>query len=81
MSSRREEKERRRQERLAADQARADAGGYHLLLHRNESDMTCAVAATVWDQRLGCPAMNDRVFDAVHAFRDEYIDKGPENVP
>lgn len=56
-------------------------GGYHLLLHQNETDMRYAVAATAWDQRLGCPAMNDRVFDAVRAFRDEYIDKGPEKVP
>lgn len=56
-------------------------GGYHLLLHENGTDMPFAVAATAWDQRLGCPTMNDRVFDALRTFRAEYIDTGPEVVP
>jgi len=55
--------------------------GYHLLLHENTTAMPYAIAATAWDQRLGCPAINDRVFDAIRAFRTEYIDKGPEVVP
>ena len=28
----------------------------------------------------GCPTMNPQVFDAIRAFRDEWIDKGPEKV-
>jgi hypothetical protein len=55
--------------------------GYHMLLHENDTGMSYAVAATAWDQRLGCPAMNDKVFDAIRTFRDEHIDKGPEVVP
>jgi hypothetical protein len=55
-------------------------GGYHLLLFENGTDMPFAVAATAWDHQLGCPTMNDKVFDAIRAFRDEYIDKGPEKV-
>ena len=43
--------------------------------------MQFAVAATAWDQRLGCPTMNDQLFDALRAFRAEYIDKGPEVLP
>jgi hypothetical protein len=56
-------------------------GGYHMLLYENTTDMPFAVAATTWDHQLGCPTMNPQVFDAIRAFRDEYIDKGPEVVP
>ena len=56
-------------------------GGYHMLLFENGTDMPYAVAATAWDHVLGCPSMNERVFDAVRAFRNTYVDKGPETVP
>jgi len=56
-------------------------GGYHLLLFENGTEMPFAVAATAWGHLLGCPGMNDRVFDALRAFRNTYIDKGPEVVP
>jgi hypothetical protein len=55
--------------------------GYHMLLFQNETDMPYAVAATAWGHLLGCPAMNDKVFDAVRAFRKNYVDKGPEIIP
>jgi hypothetical protein len=55
--------------------------GYHLLVYENPTDMPSAVAATAWGHSLTCPEMNDKVFDAIRTFRDEYIDKGPENVP
>jgi hypothetical protein len=56
-------------------------GGYHMLLYQNTTKMPFAVAATAWDHQLGCNTMNDKVFDAIRAFRTEYIDKGPEVVP
>ncbi len=56
-------------------------GGHHLLLFQNDTKMPFAVAATAWDHQLGCPTMNPKVFDAIRAFRTEYIDKGPEIVP
>jgi hypothetical protein len=55
--------------------------GYHLLLFENSTNMDAAVAATAWGQSLTCPEMNDQVFDAIRTFRNEYIDKGPEQVP
>jgi hypothetical protein len=55
--------------------------GYHMLLFENTTDMSYAVAATAWGHSLTCPAMNDKVFDAVRAFRTAYINKGPETVP
>jgi hypothetical protein len=55
--------------------------GYHILLFENATKMPYAVAATAWGHLLGCPKMNDKVFDALRAFRKNYIDKGPETVP
>jgi hypothetical protein len=55
--------------------------GYHMLLFENTTGMPYAVAATAWTQLLGCPKMNDKVFDAIRAFRARYIDHGPETVP
>lgn len=54
--------------------------GYHMLLFQNTTDMKYAVAATAWGHLLGCPAMNDKVYDALRTFRERYIDKGPETV-
>jgi hypothetical protein len=56
-------------------------GGYHLLLYENTTAMPFAVAATAWDHLLGCPEMNEQVFDALRAFRESYVDEGPETVP
>ena len=55
--------------------------GYHLLLFENATNMDAAVAATAWGHSLTCPEMNDKVFDAIRTFRNEYVDKGPEQVP
>jgi hypothetical protein len=52
-----------------------------MLLFENTTHMPYAVAATAWGHLLGCPQMNDRVFDALRTFRAAYIDKGPEIVP
>jgi hypothetical protein len=54
--------------------------GYHMLLYENTTNMDAQVAATAWGHSLTCPAMNDKVFDAIRTFRNEYIDKGPEKV-
>jgi hypothetical protein len=55
--------------------------GYHMLLFENTTGMKYAVAATAWGHSLTCPTMNDKVFDAIRAFRTAYINKGPEVVP
>jgi hypothetical protein len=55
--------------------------GYHLLLFQNDTEMPFAVAATAWGHLLGCPKLNEKVFDALRAFRANYVDKGPETVP
>jgi Protein of unknown function (DUF3105) len=63
-------------EALLAEQS----GGYHMLLYENTTNMDAQVAATAWTHSLTCPAMNDKVFDAIRTFRARYIDKGPETV-
>ena len=55
--------------------------GYKTLLFQNQTGMTPAVAATAWTQSLKCAQWNDRVFDAIRAFRTQYVDKGPEFLP
>jgi hypothetical protein len=56
-------------------------GGYHMLLFQNTTGMKPQIAATAWTHAVTCPAMNDKVFDALRTFRARYIDKGPERVP
>jgi Protein of unknown function (DUF3105) len=55
--------------------------GYHMLMFQNTTNMPFAVAAAAWGHYVGCPTMNDKVFDALRTFHDAYIDKGPEVVP
>jgi Protein of unknown function (DUF3105) len=55
--------------------------GYHTLLFENQTNMEPALAVTAWGKSLTCPAFNDRVFDAIRAFRVQNVDKGPEFIP
>jgi hypothetical protein len=59
----------------------AESEGYHMLLYENTTGMEYAVAASAWTHLVGCPEMNDKVFDAIRTFRTRYIDKAPERVP
>jgi hypothetical protein len=54
---------------------------HHMLLFPNNTGMTFLVAATAWKHRLGCPAFNPKVTQALSEFRDAYRDHGPEDVP
>jgi len=55
--------------------------GYHQLLFQNNTDMPGAVAAVAWTQLLSCPTFTDKTFDAIRAFRERFVDKGPELIP
>ena len=61
-------------------QALFDEDDAHMLLVIT-NDLPYDVATTAWGHLLGCPEMNDRVYDTIRAFRDRYRDKGPEDVP
>lgn len=55
--------------------------GYHTLLLENTSQMPFAVAAVAWTRYVGCDRLTDRTFDALRAFREEFVDQAPEQVP
>ena len=59
----------------------AGVPGYRTLLFENQSGMDAAVAASAWGYTLVCDSFNDRVFDAIRAFREERQGQGPEQVP
>jgi hypothetical protein len=54
---------------------------YHVILTPNGTDMPFEVAATAWTHSVGCPKTNERTFDALRAFYQQYVDQGPEFVP
>lgn len=58
-----------------------DEDPYHMILFPNQTNMPYAVAATAWNHQLGCPAYDDKVPDAIRAFKNQYRDRGPESVP
>lgn len=55
--------------------------GYHTLLLQNNTSMPFAVSAVSWTRYVACDRFTDRTFDALRAFREEYVDKAPEQVP
>ena len=55
--------------------------GYHQLLFQNNTGMPFQVAASSWQHYLGCPRWNANVIDAIRAYREQYVDKGPEFIP
>jgi hypothetical protein len=67
-------------ETVGSEELRGTAG-YHVLVFQNNTNMPYAVAAVAWTHILGCKQMNDKVFDAIRAFRTQYTDKGPELIP
>jgi hypothetical protein len=59
----------------------AENDGYHMVMFQNPTGMDAQVAFTTWGQSLTCDQVTDKTWDAARAFRDSYIDKGPETVP
>jgi hypothetical protein len=52
-----------------------------VLVLQNNTGMKADVAALAWTHQALCPKMNDKVFDVLRAFRDQYKLKGPEVIP
>jgi Protein of unknown function (DUF3105) len=67
--------------RSVFDEEVKGSAGYHTLLFENQTNMDPALAVTAWGRSLTCPSFNDRVFDAIRAFRTANVDKGPEFIP
>jgi len=72
-------------ETLFAEDSKTDFGldsinGGFTLLMANNTKMTHEVAATAWGHMLACRTFNDQAFDAIRAFRQRYVLKGPEKI-
>jgi Protein of unknown function (DUF3105) len=74
--------ERRRQqlETLMNEDVGEQPSGYKSVVMENNTNMPFAVAGVAWGAYVGCRTFNDRVFDALRAFRLEHIanPKAPE---
>jgi hypothetical protein len=55
--------------------------GYHQLVLQNDTQMPYRVAAVAWGNMVGCPDYSDEVWDVLRAFRERFVDKGPEQIP
>jgi hypothetical protein len=53
--------------------------GAYLLLVANNSRMPYTVAAVAWGHVMGCPTINNRIFDAMRAFRRAFTLKASEH--
>lgn len=78
------------EEQRANLKALFDEDTFQMVITPDPTEMTYQVAATAWNgepqpngtgRLLGCPRMNDDVFDALRAFKDEHRSNGPEPVP
>lgn len=58
-----------------------DEDSYHMVLAPDETGMATPVAASAWTHVISCPDVNERTWDAIRTFKDEYRDQGPEFVP
>jgi hypothetical protein len=73
--------DREKLEALFNEQVGEFGPGYHLVLVENNTNMPYEVAVTAWGHLLGCKDFNEKSYDAIRAFREQYTDKGPELVP
>jgi hypothetical protein len=66
---------------LFNEKVKGGPAGYHMVLLQNNTKMPYQVAAVAWRAYIGCNKVSDKTWDALRAFRDAYVDKGPEAVP
>lgn len=55
--------------------------GYHQMVLQNNTKMPFAVAGVAWTHYVGCEEFTDETFDVLRAFRERFVDKGPELIP
>lgn len=58
-----------------------DEDNYHMVLSPNDRKMKPQIAASSWTRSITCPTVNDKTWDALRTYRDQYRDTGPEQVP
>jgi hypothetical protein len=55
--------------------------GYHQMVLQNNTKMPFAVAAVAWRNYAACKTFTDDTFDVFRAFREQFVDKAPEQIP
>ncbi|HEV2813274.1 MAG TPA: DUF3105 domain-containing protein [Solirubrobacteraceae bacterium] len=71
--------ERRQQlEVLMNEEVKGEAGGFKTVIMENNTDMPFAVAAVSWSRYVACKEFTDGAFDALRAFRAEFVEDAPE---
>ena len=59
-----------------------DSGpSYHMVLMENNTKMPFKTAAVAWRHYLGCKDAGSATIEAMRAFRDRWVDQGPEFIP
>ncbi|MDQ5808392.1 MAG: DUF3105 domain-containing protein [Actinomycetota bacterium] len=61
-------------ETLMNEEFNGQPEGYKTVVMENNTDMEAAVAAVSWRRSLTCPEFTDATFDALRAFRSEFVD-------
>ena len=67
--------------RLYKEPVLGSGASYHMLIMRNNTKMPFQTAAVAWRHYVGCKDAGPKAIAAMRAFRDRYVDKGPEFVP
>jgi hypothetical protein len=66
---------------LFNEKVKGGPAGYHMVLLQNNTKMPYQVAAVAWRRYIGCNQVNDKTWDALRAFRDQFVDTAPEKIP
>lgn len=67
-------------EKLMNEEFADQPSGFKTVVMENNTDMPFAVAGVAWGAYIGCERFDDAAFDALRAFREEYVtnSKAPE---
>jgi Protein of unknown function (DUF3105) len=65
-------------ETLMNETVKGEEGGFKTVVMENNTDMPFAVAAVGWNRFVGCREFTDESFDALRAFRTDFVEDAPE---
>jgi hypothetical protein len=63
---------------LMNEPVKKEDGGFKTVLMENNTEMPFAVAAVSWTRYVGCERFEEAAFDALRAFRAEFVEDAPE---
>jgi hypothetical protein len=66
--------------KLFQEPVSGSGNSYHMVLMQNNTKMPFKTAAVAWRHYVGCTSASPAAIAAMRAFRDRFVDKGPELV-